>query len=290
MVLVAGWVEFIIPTAKLELRLGLEELTRVKIHEEVVPELLEKLVNQIRADNVAKDPVIVDLNTLVVLDGMHRVAALEKLGCKYLPVCLVDYRNPHIHVRCWYRVVRGEIGIEELLNVPKSLGLEARTTSLEEALETLEDRKAVAALLTSQECHLLGGGGELRDSYAWVRRIEGALREIGLEVGYETERDARRAVGSGEAAAAIMTPAAKKEEVIEVALSGNLLAHKTTRHVVPARPMGVNVRLGWLTGERSKEEVNRLLIEHLSKRRLNRLPKGSLLEGRRYEEELLVFQ
>lgn len=281
--------EFTIPAPKLELRIRLEELARVKIHEEIIPELLEELAGQIRADGVAKHPVIVDLNTLVVLDGMHRVAAIEKLGCKYLPVCLVDYRNPHLYVGCWHRVVRGEVGAEELLNVPKSLGLEVRAASPHEALEALEDRRGAAALLTKQGCHLLGGGG-LRESYGLVREIEGAFRRGGLEVEYATERDAKQAVGSGEAAAAIMTQRARKEEVIEAALSGNLFAHKTTRHVVPARPMGIDVPLGWLRGTFPLEEVNRMLVERLSRRALKRLPKGSLFEGRRYEEELYIFE
>lgn len=281
--------EFTIPTPKLELRLRLEELARVKIHEEIIPELLEELGGKIRADGTAKHPVIVDLNTLVVLDGMHRVAAIEKLSCKYLPVCLVDYRNPHLYVGCWYRVVRGEVSAEELLNVPKSLGLEVRATSPQEALQALVDRKGAAALLTKQGCHLLGSGG-LRESYSLVRKMEEALRRMGLEVGYETERDAKQAVGSGEAAAVIMTQGARKEEVVEAALSGNLLLHKTTRHVVPARPMGMNVPLEWLSGDLSLEEVNRMLVKHLSKRALKRLPKSSLFEGRRYEEELYVFE
>ena len=283
-----GQLEFTIPTPKIELRLRLEELAKLKLHEEIIPELLEELARQIEADGMAKHPIIVDLNTLVVLDGMHRVAAFEKLGCKYIPVCLVDYRNPHIWLGCWYRVVRGEIGAGELLSVPRSLGLEVRAAPFEDALNLLEDREAVAALLVGQECHLLGRGEGLRESYGWVKRIEKALRERGLEMDYKTERDAKRAVDLGEAAATIMTPRARKEEVIEAALSGNLYTHKTTRHVVPARPMGVNVPLDWL-GEKSEEEVNRLLIEHLSKRRLDRLPKGSIFDGRRYDEELLVF-
>jgi len=281
--------EFTIPAPKLELKIKLEELARVKIHEEIIPKLLEELMGQIAADGMAKHPVIVDLNTLVVLDGMHRVAAIEKLGCKYLPVCLVDYRNPHLYIGCWYRVVRGEISAEELLNVPKSLGLEVRATSPQEALEALVDRKGAAALLTKQGCHLLGGG-DLRESYSLVRKMEEALRRMGLEVSYETERDAKQAVGSGEAAAAIMTQGARKEEVIGAAFSGNLLAHKTTRHVVPARPMGVNVPLEWLGGDLSLEKVNGMLVERLSQRALKRLPKGSLFEGRRYEEELYVFE
>lgn len=282
---------FALAAPKLELRLRLEELGKVKVHEEIIPELLEALVREMRSDGMAKHPVVVDSNTLVVLDGMHRVAALEKLGCRYLPACLVDYRNPHIYVGCWYRSVHGDVANSELFDAVKSLGLEVESSSLEEALEALDGREATAAMLTGEGCHVLRGAGEgIRASYAWVGRIERALKERGLKVGYEAERDARRMVGSGEVAAAIMTPRVRKEEVVEAALGGNPFAHKTTRHVVAARPMAVNVPLEWLMGGRRLEDVNGMLIEHLSKRRVRRLPRGEVFEGRRYEEELWVFE
>ncbi|MDI6819774.1 MAG: ParB N-terminal domain-containing protein [Candidatus Hodarchaeaceae archaeon] len=282
---------FALATPKLELRLRLEELGEVKVHEEIIPELLGALVREVRSDGMARHPVIVDSNTLVVLDGMHRVAALEKLGCRYLPACLVDYRNPHIYVRCWYRTVRGKVTFPELFDAVKSLGLEVEQSSLEGALEALDGREATAAMLTGEGCHMLRGAGEgIRASYAWVGRIERALGEKGLKVGYEAERDARRMVSSGDAAAAIMTPRVRKEEVVEAALEGNPFAHKTTRHVVDARPMAVNVPLEWLTGDRRLEDVNGMLIEHLSGRGVRRLPRGEVFEGRRYEEELWVFE
>lgn len=282
---------FTLATPKLELRLRLEELGKVKIHEEIIPGLLEALVREMKSDGTAKHPVIVDSSTLVVLDGMHRVAALEKLGCKYSPACLVDYRNPHIYVGCWYRTVRGEMTPSELFDAVKSLGLEVEQSSLEGALEALDGREATAAMLTGEGCHVLRGAGEgIRASYAWVGRIERTLEERGLKVGYETERDARRMVSSGDAAAALMTPRVSKEEVVEAALGGNPFAHKTTRHVVAARPMAVNVPLEWLMGDMRLEDVNGMLIEYLSGREVRRLPRGEVFEGRRYEEELWIFE
>ncbi len=282
---------FTLATPRLELKLGLEELAKVKIHEEIIPELLDALMREIRSDGEMRHPVIVDASTLVVLDGMHRVAALRELGCAYLPVCLVDYRNPHIHVGSWYRSVRGEADAAELLEAMTSLGLKAAPSSSEAALQALDERSASFALLTKEGCHLLKGEGRsIRESYAWVKRAEDVLRGKGLEVRYEAERDAKRMVDSGEAIAALATPKAKKEEVIAAALRGEPFAHKTTRHVVPARPMGVDVPLEWLLGGRPLREANELLLRRLSERRVRRLPKGSELEGRRYEEELWVFE
>lgn len=282
---------FTLATPRLELRLGLEELAKVRIHEEIMPELLDALVREIRSDGAMRHPVIVDASTLVVLDGMHRVAALRELGCTYLPVCLVDYRNPHIHVGSWYRSVKGEATAAELLEAMTSLGLETAPSSLEGALQALDERSASFALLTKESCHLLKGEGRsIGASYAWVKRAEDVLRAKGLRVGYEAERDARRMVDAGEAIAALATPRARKEEVIAAALKGEPFARKTTRHVVPARPMGVNIPLEWLLGGKPLREANELLVGRLSERRVKRLPRGSEFEGRRYEEELWVFE
>ena len=121
---------FSLPTPELELRLRLEELSKVRIHEEIIPKLLEELSNAISSDGEAKHPVIVDSNTLVVLDGMHRVAAFEKLGCKYLPVCLVDYQSPGVKVGCWYRTVDGRTSMNELLDIIQTLGLTPKESPL----------------------------------------------------------------------------------------------------------------------------------------------------------------
>lgn len=282
---------FTLATPELELRLRLEELSKVRIHEGIIPELLEELASTIKSDGVAKHPVVIDSDTFVVLDGMHRVAALERLGCKYLPVCLVDYQSSGVKVACWYRTIEGHASVDELLAAIRALGIVLEEFQLERAERVLDAREASVVVRTMGKCYLAkGASGGIRESYALVKRIEGALVERGLGVSYETEGDAAREVQSGKAIAAILTPRATKEEVIEAALSSRVFAHKTTRHVLSARPMCMDVPLGWLKGEGSLEEVNRMLIEHLSKRKVKRLPKGALFEERRYEEELWIFE
>jgi len=173
----------------------------------------------------------------------------------------------------------------------RSLELRLVTKSLREAMSALDRREALAAILAGKTCNLVKDTGmDVGEIYTWIKRLEEALGEEGLSVSYETEGDAEEKVRSGLASAILMTPRVRKEEVIEAAISGRVLAHKTTRHIVAARPMGVDVPLEWLRGERSPEEVNRMLVEHLSKRKVKRLPKGSLFEGRRYEEELWIFR
>jgi hypothetical protein len=282
---------FTLTAPKLEMLIGLEEIGRVRIHEEIIPELFKKLESSIKSDGVVKHPVIVDSNTLVVLDGMHRVAALESLGCRYLPVCLVDYRSPSVEVRCWYRTVLGEVGQDEIDEILNSLGLEFVIKSQLEAVSALERREALMGILTRETCNLVKDKGkDVIEIYSWIEKLEEALSGNGLGINYDTEVDAEEKVNSGGASAAVMTPRVKKDEVIKAALSGRVFAHKTTRHIMAARPMGVDVLLDWLSGERSLDDVNRRMVEQLSKRKVKVLPQGSLFEGRRYEDELWVFE
>jgi hypothetical protein len=273
------------------MRIGLEEIGSVRIHEEIIPELFKKLEISLKSDGVAKHPVIVDSNTRVVLDGMHRVAALESLGCRYLPVCLVDYRSPSVEVRCWYRTVLGEVGQDEIDEILDSLGLEFVIKSQRETVSALERREALMGILTRETCNLVKDKGkDVIEIYSWIEKLEEALAGNGLGINYETEIDAENKVDSGGASVALMTPRVKKDEVVEAALSGRVFAHKTTRHVMSARPMQVDVPLEWLSGERPLDDVNRRMVEHLSERKVKVLPQGSMFEGRRYDDELWVFE
>ncbi|MEM2025578.1 MAG: hypothetical protein QXW94_04735 [Desulfurococcaceae archaeon] len=68
-------VAYEITTPIIALKITLNEVDKLYIHEEILEKRKSWLVNKIRADNFFKDPIIVDEKTMVVLDGMHRVAA-----------------------------------------------------------------------------------------------------------------------------------------------------------------------------------------------------------------------
>jgi hypothetical protein len=77
------------------------EMEELKEHEEIRPEYLEALKNEIVSDGILKMPIAVDRNTYIILDGHHRLHALKKIGCKKIPVVLVDYQSPEIQVVTW---------------------------------------------------------------------------------------------------------------------------------------------------------------------------------------------
>ena len=74
------------------------EIRRLKAHEAVNQKKVKELMGQIKRDGHLRNPVVVDRKSLVILDGHHRVAGLEKLGFKRMPVFLVDYMSDQVKV------------------------------------------------------------------------------------------------------------------------------------------------------------------------------------------------
>ncbi len=281
---------YVIRHEKLELDITIFDIADLYLHEEVVPELLDELVRVIDSDGYLKHPVIVDGGSHVVLDGMHRVAALEELGCVRVPVCFVDYESPAISVGCWYRAIRGGGGagrvaaevekmgfvVEEIENIDKSgIGV----SPVIAAIETVDRAFFVRASF-----------GGLREAYDFVRDVEEGLRMVSFEVLYETEGDALRMLRGGLVDVVLLTPRLTKECIVMTALAGEVFCYKATRHVVPARPLHVDVPLGWLGGDRGLGEVRDELGRMLRRKRLRHVIAGSVFGGRRYEEDVYVFE
>jgi hypothetical protein len=71
--------------------LSLINIDELKLHEVVNSPHLRELQAQISRDGYLKVPIIVDKNSLVILDGHHRLNCCKNLGFKRIPCMLVDY-------------------------------------------------------------------------------------------------------------------------------------------------------------------------------------------------------
>jgi len=281
---------FCITHPLITLKISIEEVSRLHIHEETIPDVVEKLVAKIEADGRFTHPVIADEKSLVVLDGMHRIAALQKLGFRFLPVCLVDYGNPNVVLCSWHRLLSQISSLDDIFAVVEGLGLTAERTTWDTAHSRVENRLAKTAVFLTEECFTIyGAHSNVKETYDVIKRIQSQFLSKGCSITYDTADGARQQVYSGKASAGLMTPTISKEEVVQVALSGNVFPQKATRHIIPARPMMVDVPNEWLTGKISLSEANDRFVELLSSKKVKRLAGGQVLD-RRYEEELYVFQ
>lgn len=281
---------YVIRHEKLELHIAIANIANLHLHEEVVPELLDELVRTIDSDGCLKHPVIVDDGSHVVLDGMHRVAALKGLGCVRCPVCFVDYGNPTITVGCWFRAIKGAKALRGVVAEVESMGFDVeRVKSIDE--ERIGVLPVLAALRSLEREVLIRASFDgLKEAYDIVKKVEEGLKTSSFELSYETEDDSWRMLREGMVDAVLLTPRLTKDCVISTALSGEVFSYKATRHVVPARPLHVDVPLSMLRDDRDVDEVNEELRRRLERRRVRLVSAGNVFKGRRYEEAVYVFE
>jgi len=255
--------------------------------------MLEKLAAEIRMDEALRHPVIVDKESFVVLDGMHRVAALKLLSCRRIPACLVNYKSPSISVGAWYRTITSanNYSIDKMLEEMSSLGFNIERVDLEPGYK-IGKNDIVAAVKTRENTYLICHSfGNLKEAYDYIKLIENRLKQLNFKVNYDTEADSFKKLKEGIVDAILLTPKLSKDEIVKTALSGEVFAHKATRHIIPARPLYVNVPLGLLTSENlSLEQVNEEFRKMLMKKKLKMIPAGSFIENRRYEEDVYLFE
>jgi L-serine kinase (ADP) len=77
------------------------EIDRLKIHERIEPELVARLVEQIRRDGFVAAPIWVARGSHVVLNGHHRFAALRALGARKVPAWVFEYESDVVTLDRW---------------------------------------------------------------------------------------------------------------------------------------------------------------------------------------------
>jgi hypothetical protein len=169
-------------------------------------------------------------------------------------------------------------------------GFHLKEMRLTEARDLVEKREVTAALIFNSTCFAVQGiHDDIKDIYDAIQEIEHTLRAAGYFIQYETESDAFNHLASGKGYSLLMVPTVSKDEVVDIALSGRVFSYKTTRHVIPLRPLFVNASFEWLYSPLNPEILNTRFTQHLSTKRFERLPPNRIFD-RRYDEELHVFK
>jgi len=269
-----------------EMILEVVETKALRLHEETIPELLERLVRDLEKENVIHHPIIADKETLVVLDGTHRVEAFNTLGLGYIPACLVDYMDPRIRVGCWYRTA--EKGNAKTLLTDSVEGFNEFDPALRSVSDAVKTSNAIAIVYKDKAC-ISRPYHSLREVYQALKYLEGRLKSSGFAMGYATEEEAAKKLQDDAILAYLAMPALTKTIIVKTALSRERFPSKTSRHVIPARPMGIDFPVNDLRSGPLKE-VNQLFHNWVSKKKIQQLPPGQEFEGRRYEESLLLLE
>jgi L-serine kinase (ADP) len=124
-------------------------INKLKFHEQTDKQNLKRIVGNIRKDGCVKDPIVIEKDNFIILDGHHRAKALDMLGYKKIPAYVVNYFNKEIEVlqRRPEIEVSKEIVVEMAMTgkvfphkTTKHL-IPNRPTNLNIALESLKDSK-----------------------------------------------------------------------------------------------------------------------------------------------------
>lgn len=274
----------------LTLEIALVNSKKLLIHEETIPKDLTDLKEKIETDGVLKAPILVDKNTNVVLDGMHRTAALNELGCNYTCVCYVDYENPLITVERWIRTIN-RLELNNALKILGHLNLEIERgkhphdssfyANTNETLLVFKDE--VLSLKIPEKNKIL--------IFNKIHEFELELEKEDYPISYKTEQNALKMVLQKNFDALLFPPIISKSEVITYANKNKIFIPKATRHIIPARPVEVNCSLELLKShDSSLWELNKRLRDQLKSKKMTRLPRGSMFFGRRYDETLYLFK
>jgi hypothetical protein len=263
-----------------ELRIDLRPVISLLPHEETIPEQLQKLTSQIKKDKVQKDPVIVDRETGTVLDGMHRLAAFAQLGLENVVCCLLDYSSTGIELKRWARVY--EVKQKMLLsNALEELGFN-RVVTLNEAFGAIENRSAGAAAFTQHSCRILPKSPDLSNAFKVVRSLDSLSNSLGWRRSFAREDEIDVAL-QGTDNMVVLVERLGKQDIVNAARSHRLFPCKTSLHTIDPRPVALDYPTEFANDSSER------LREFMAKRSPKMLPAGSVYEGRRYKERLLLL-
>ncbi len=276
------------------LYIGIARIADLKPHEEIVEEHLKKLSCTIKKCRFLKNPIIVDLNSRVILDGMHRWHALKNLGFECIGVCYVDYKDPRVKLGRWFRFLKGEINTRFLIKELKKIEREGVISGRWIKIKDLENLNSGAILPRDSDEAFLVECNE-KEKIACYYGLEFTMRYLArkfkLKLEYEPDVKLERLQKLlKHYAVAIVTPLITKDEVVKNALAGQVLPPRSTRHEIPARPMFVNFPLNLLKKSIGDDlhTLNRYFRMLLKHKDIVYIQSGLEID-REYREDIILF-
>jgi len=261
-------------------RLKLEPLESIRLHEEVLPLAFKKICKALCEEGVLQDPIFIDEHSKVILDGMHRAAALLTLKhglCKdmffnsqtgeyeysrcetcslrlknlaYVLTCAVDYQDTTaVELLKWYRGI--DLPLDTVLtdlNSKDANGYQVKKISPATVDEVMKE-EAFTVLTDGESYHaVLGVHGTTLDKYLALRGIEERIKELHGHITYCADEEAFERMEKGEFSFLLLTPDITKKDVQQFSKKGfpekgEVFPPKSTRHRLPARPLKINIPL-----------------------------------------------
>jgi len=96
-------------------RFELLDIELLHCHEELRPELVDRVMREIKEDGYVKKPILVADKVYVILDGHHRFEALRRLGCRRVPAYVIDYFSDVVDLSLWPTAKEKQVRKEDVV-------------------------------------------------------------------------------------------------------------------------------------------------------------------------------
>ncbi|MCS7128341.1 MAG: DUF5603 domain-containing protein [Sulfolobales archaeon] len=213
------------------------DLDLMRPHEEIISKRLNDVKEFILSIKAVDSPLIVapipSAKFYLIVDGHHRWAALKELKCTKAPSIIVDYFDESIKLYTWYPAFKGEL--EEFFKALDRLGVKYSECRRKSSGITLANNAAFVLLNSEGACIEISGDITVEKA---VSKVLDELSLTGLIklYYYGLLEHALEDLASGEVSHVLVRRKLTKEEVMSVVIRGEVLAPKTTRHVLPFTP------------------------------------------------------
>ncbi len=223
-------------------------------HEQVLPERVDRIAADILQKGMLEDPLIVTrfpgtTNRWLVIDGMHRFAACKKLGLSNVAVHEVEYNNPNILLETWDIITHQSFRPEQ--NLPSEYALKKHPWANARTVQTQLHQRQILAAIADRNGDLVvvekvGDGHDVQTVMHVVDAIDKVIDQKQLNPEFFADSESIQRFEAGEGSSIILRPRFTKAEVISQTLLGHIFPYKSTRHIIPNRPLHLNVPLAQL--------------------------------------------
>lgn len=250
---------------------------RVLIHERVLPRWVNSISNHIEDSGIQKNPIIVHKTgkDYIVLDGMHRVEAFKKLDCRDIMVYEVDYYKKEIELDGWDGIVLQKFDVLSILNkiYTKHISIH-KEKKTEDMHELLKNKKILFGIkdkannkysirLKDKRIDKLKQSRYLDLIISALERFERSIDKQEYKILYIPETTSEPDFKTLQANFLIYRPVFTKNDIIHRTLTGKIFPRKSTRHLIPGRPLRVDLNLTILKEKIGLKVKNQLLSSHL---------------------------
>jgi L-serine kinase (ATP) / ParB family transcriptional regulator, heme-responsive regulator len=214
------------------------EAERICLHEEHEPARLDDTCSALCQDGVLRHPPLamrMKDGRYLILDGAHRTAALRQMGCRWIPVQVVDPAD--FRLEAWDHLVPMGTWLYGLLH-DAHLRWEAERRHKQLVAEVMYPSGKRLYLYAREKSH-----DRSEKLHAWHRIVSAYSRK------YAVQRVARGSVSlPEEGTVCLRYPVCTIEEIEKIVASGQVMPAGVTRFLVSGRLLNLRIPLFLLTG------------------------------------------